>query len=96
MFTEEAGHPMRSNHEPTTMPSDVALLDAYAAAAGALPADLEWFHCLVRYKEAATSALLIKRALKAGMDLGGVDWRTSLPALTRECIERLADFTPEG
>ena len=94
LFTEEAMHPMRSNHEPTTMPSDVALLDAYAAAAGAMPADLEWFHCLVRYKESATSALLIKRALKAGMDLGGVDWRTSLPALTRECIERLEGFTP--
>ena len=59
-----------------------------------LPVNLEWFHCLVRYKESATSSLLIKRALKAGMDLGSVDWRVSLPALTRECIERLEAFTP--
>ena len=94
LFTEEARHPMRSNPEPTSMPADTDLLAAYAAAAGAEPVNLEWFHCLVRYKESATSSLLIKRALKAGMDLGSVDWRVSLPALTRECIERLEAFTP--
>ena len=30
------------------------------------PANLEWFHCLIRYKEAAATALLMKRAVKSG------------------------------
>ena len=36
----------------------------------AVPANLEWFHCLIRYKEAAATALLMKRLVKAGGDAG--------------------------
>ena len=91
-FTDEAKHPMASNPGPTGMPSAAALLDAYVAESGAVPADLEWFHCLIRYKEAAATALLMKRLVKAGGDAGAA-WE-QIPALTVECIDRLQAFTP--
>ena len=86
-FTPEAEHPMASNPGPTGMPSAGELLDAYVAESGAVPADLEWFHCLIRYKEAAATALLMKRLIKSGGDAGNA--YETIPALTVECIERL-------
>ena len=93
-FTEEAKHPMAGNPGPTGMPSADALLDTYVVASGVEPANLEWFHCLTRYKEASMTSLLVKRMLKATGDDGGWSWRTSIPALTTECIERLQHFEP--
>ena len=52
------------------MPTAQALLDAYVEESGAVPANLEWFHCLIRYKEAAATALLMKRLVKSGGDAG--------------------------
>ncbi len=95
-FTPEAKHPMASNPGPTGMPAADALLDAYVAESGATPTNLEWFHCLIRYKEAAATALLIKRMLKANGGEAEGNWSTSIPSLTAECIERLRDFTPTG
>jgi aminoglycoside phosphotransferase (APT) family kinase protein len=92
-FTPEAKHPMASNPGPTGMPSADALLDAYVAESGGRPADLEWFHCLIRYKEAAATALLMKRVVKSGGDAGDA-WST-IPALTAECIDRLQVLTPK-
>ena len=63
LFAEEARHPIGSNPEPTSMPSDADLLATYAATAGAEPVNLEWFHCLVRSEKSATSSLLVQRAL---------------------------------
>jgi len=91
-FTPEAKHPMASNPGPTGMPTADALLDAYVAESGVVPADLEWFHCLIRYKEAAATALLMKRLIKSGGD-GGNSYVT-IPALTVECIERLRNLAP--
>ena len=91
-FTDEAKHPMASNPGPTGMPTAPALLDAYVDESGAVPANLEWFHCLIRYKEAAATALLMKRIVKAGGDAGAA-WE-QIPALTVECIDRLRTFTP--
>jgi aminoglycoside phosphotransferase (APT) family kinase protein len=91
-FTEEAKHPMAAGRTPSGMPSADALLERYQEAAGAAPADLEWFHCLIRYKEAAATALIYKRMLKAagpGADVSG-HLGEAIPALTVECIERLA------
>ena len=93
-FTPEAKHPMASNLGATGMPTAAELLDAYVGESGAEPANLEWFHCLIRYKEAAATSLLMKRAIKAGTDVG-TDWQTSIPALTVECIERLKGFSPQ-
>jgi aminoglycoside phosphotransferase (APT) family kinase protein len=91
-FTPEAKHPMASNPGPTGMPGAGELLDAYVGESGAEPANLEWFHCLIRYKEAAATALLMKRLVKSGGDAGS-SYET-IPALTVECIERLGAFTP--
>jgi aminoglycoside phosphotransferase (APT) family kinase protein len=91
-FTDEAKHPMATNPGPTGMPTAQALLDAYVEESGAVPANLEWFHCLIRYKEAAATALLMKRFEKAGGDAGAA-W-DQIPGLTVECIDRLQAFTP--
>jgi aminoglycoside phosphotransferase (APT) family kinase protein len=65
-FTDEARHPAAPSAEPTGVPSGPELLTAYADAGGASLADLDWFHALTRYKEAAATALLIKRGRKTG------------------------------
>jgi aminoglycoside phosphotransferase (APT) family kinase protein len=93
-FTDEAHHPMARNPAPTGMPPAGALLDAYGTESGAPPVDLEWFHCLIRYKEAAATSLLVKRMLKARGDAGWTGWEHSIPALTAECIERLTRLAP--
>jgi aminoglycoside phosphotransferase (APT) family kinase protein len=45
-------------------PDEAELLDAYAARRGEAVADLDWFHALVRYKQAAIAALIVKNARK--------------------------------
>jgi aminoglycoside phosphotransferase (APT) family kinase protein len=85
-FTEDANHPMRGNPGPTGMPTADALYAAYVEASGAEPADMEWFHCLIRYKEAAATALIFKRIMKADPDR---PFPEAIPALTVEAIERL-------
>jgi aminoglycoside phosphotransferase (APT) family kinase protein len=92
-FTDEAKHPMASNPGPTGMPTADALFAAYVEASGEEPADFEWFHCLIRYKEAAATSLLMKRALKASGP-PPANWDTNIRALTVECIERLERFEP--
>jgi aminoglycoside phosphotransferase (APT) family kinase protein len=94
-FTDEAKHPMAGNPGPTGMPRAAALLEAYVAESGVQPANLEWFHCLIRYKEAAATSLIVKRTIKARGDAGWTGWETSIPALTAECIERLERFEPQ-
>jgi aminoglycoside phosphotransferase (APT) family kinase protein len=87
-FTDEAKHPMARNPGPSGMPTADALYGAYVDASGVEPADFEWFHCLIRYKEAAATSLLMKRVLKAG-DESGSGSTPAIRALTVECIERL-------
>ena len=48
------------------MPSNGELLAAYQAARGAEVKEMHWFHALVRYKQAAISALIIRNARKRG------------------------------
>ncbi len=89
-FTPEAKHPMAGNRGETAMPSADALYARYVEAAGHEPADLEFFHCLIRYKEAAATALLLKRAMKAAGGESPTTWSLdAIPALTAEAIERL-------
>jgi aminoglycoside phosphotransferase (APT) family kinase protein len=93
-FTDEAKHPMAPDAGPSGMPTADALMAAYVAESGAEPADFEWFHCLIRYKEAAASALLHKRMVKGAADTTGHPWETAIPQLTAECIDRLRAFQP--
>ena len=96
-FTEEAEHPMAMNHGPTGMPTAAALLDAYVAESGVEPAHLDWFHALIRYKEAAATSLLIKRWLKSADDESATGaWTTTIPKCTAECITILDGFAPTG
>ncbi len=48
------------------MPSDEELLAAYTMASGIEVKDLHWFSALVRYKQAAISALIIRNARRRG------------------------------
>jgi aminoglycoside phosphotransferase (APT) family kinase protein len=89
-FTDEAGHPAARSPGPSGMPTAAELLDAYAAAGGAPLDDLLWFHALTRYKEAAATALLVKRARRSG-DLHPALERMvpALPRLVDEALELL-------
>jgi aminoglycoside phosphotransferase (APT) family kinase protein len=92
-FTDEAKHPMARNPNPSGMPTADALYHEYVTESGVEPADFEWFHCLIRYKEAAATALLMKRVLKAA-DPASLDNSPEIRALTAECIDRLQRFEP--
>jgi aminoglycoside phosphotransferase (APT) family kinase protein len=48
------------------MPSNEELLATYEAARGTEVKDMHWFNALVRYKQAAISALIIRNARKRG------------------------------
>lgn len=87
-FTDEARHPGMPAPGPTGMPSASELLAAYGRD---LP-DLQWFDALTRYKEAGATALLLKRARKAGTALEGSMARMlpALPLLLREAEELVA------
>jgi hypothetical protein len=66
------GHPSGLRQE-TSLPSPQALIEAYEDAAGHQVSDLDWFGALVRYKQAAASALIIKNNRKLaqpGVDVG--------------------------
>jgi aminoglycoside phosphotransferase (APT) family kinase protein len=64
-FTDEARHPAASSFDKTGMPTRDEVVARYAAAwgHGELP-DLDWFDALTRYKEAAATALILKRVPK--------------------------------
>ncbi len=88
-FTEEANHPVVAPGVDSGMPSDVELLATYEASAGAPVGDLEWFHALTRYKEAAAMALIAKLAARRGDAeiLGRMS--VMLPALISEAHARV-------
>jgi aminoglycoside phosphotransferase (APT) family kinase protein len=65
-FTDEAHHPGAPTQTPAGTPTIEELLKAYADAGGPDLPHLPWFEALTRYKEAAATALLIKRGRKAG------------------------------
>ena len=65
-FTDGAGHPAV---EPGTVggtPTAAEVVRAYAEATGRPVTDIGWFDALTRYKEAAITGLLLKRAAKLG------------------------------
>jgi aminoglycoside phosphotransferase (APT) family kinase protein len=50
------------------MPSNDELIDTYQRSRGAKIVDMVWFQGLVRYKQAATTALIIRNARRRGED----------------------------
>ncbi|MFV0316800.1 MAG: phosphotransferase family protein [Microthrixaceae bacterium] len=88
-FTDEAHHPVVTPDIDSGMPSDAELLAAYESATGTPVADLDWFHALTRYKEAAAMALIAKHLAKKG-DTDTLDKMTvMLPALVADAHQRV-------
>jgi aminoglycoside phosphotransferase (APT) family kinase protein len=86
-FTDQAKHPAMPSPGPTGMPTAAELLAAYGRG---LP-DLRWFDALTRYKEAAATALLIKRGRKTGkLDSLVRQMTPALPVLLCEAEELLS------
>lgn len=88
-FTEEAHHPVVAPEVDSGMPSDVELLAAYEAETGRAVADLDWFHALTRYKEAAAMALIAKLAARRGDDEILARMAVMLPELIRDAHQRV-------
>lgn len=66
-FTDEGNHPAAPpRRELSGTPSVAEVVREYESAFGAAVTDIDWFNALTRYKEAAATALLIKRARKNG------------------------------
>ncbi|WP_411147696.1 phosphotransferase family protein [Streptomyces sp. A30] len=59
----DPGHPTAVAPDAPTLEPD-ELLAVYESASGAPVAELDWFDALVRYKQAAASALLVKNAVR--------------------------------
>ncbi|MGN5238552.1 phosphotransferase family protein [Rhodococcus sp. SJ-3] len=86
-FTDEARHPARPNDEPCGAPTIAEVVREYEESFGAKVPDLEWFDALTRYKEAAATALLIKRARKHNtMNPSFARMEPALPELLREAL----------
>lgn len=96
-FTDEARHPASLSDEPTGMPTKAELVAAYEEARGVRLTDLAWFEALTKYKESAATALLIKRARKAG-SLRGVHQRMlpALAVLRQEALELIDGRPPRS
>ena len=86
-FTDEARHPARPNDELCGAPAIAEVVREYEKSFGTTIPDLEWFDALTRYKEAAATALLIKRARKHNtMNPSFVRMEPALPGLLREAL----------
>ncbi|OZF45788.1 phosphotransferase family protein [Rhodococcus sp. 14-2470-1a] len=65
-FTDEAKHPAAPPIGPAGTPTVHDVVRTYEDTLGRSVADIAWFNALTRYKEAAATGLLIKRARRAG------------------------------
>lgn len=89
LFTDDARHPAAEPGEPAGTPTRADVVRKYEEQRGVVMPDLEWFHALTRYKEAAATGLLLKRAAKNGHQVSAAMGRMApgLPGLVREAIE---------
>ncbi len=89
-FTDEAQHPVVPADLDSGMPSDAELLAAYEAETGSPVPDLDWFHALTRYKEAAAMALIAKHLAKKGDTDTLAKMAVMLPALIADALEQVS------
>lgn len=95
-FTDEAEHPAVVPGVVAGTPTRQELIEAYEAAMGVTLRDLRWFDALTKYKEAAATALLIKRGLKAGpLSPSNQRMLPALPRLVSGALEIVGD-RPRG
>ncbi len=88
-FTDEARHPVVPADLDSGMPADAELLAAYEEATGGPVPDLDWFHALTRYKEAAAMALIAKHLAKKGDVDTLAKMAVMLPALIAEAHDQV-------
>jgi aminoglycoside phosphotransferase (APT) family kinase protein len=78
---DASSHPL-TVWQPPGMPDPEALVAAYEAARGVVVGDLSWFAALVRFKVAATSALIAKHDRScAERDPSRSKWEPGIPVL---------------
>ena len=87
-FTDDAGHPAVAPGTVAGTPAGREVVRAYEEALGRPVPELGWFDALTRYKEAAATGLLLKRALKLGRPVkeSMTRMRPELPRLVRDAI----------
>jgi aminoglycoside phosphotransferase (APT) family kinase protein len=85
-FTDDSGHPAIAPGTVAGTPAGRELVRAYEDTIGRPVPELGWFDALTRYKEAATTGLLLKRALKLGRPVKESMTRMDLPRLVQEAI----------
>ena len=87
-FTDDAGHPAVAPGTVAGTPTGREVVLAYEAALGRRVPELGWFDALTRYKEAAATGLLLKRALKLGRPVkeSMARMRPELPRLVQEAV----------
>ncbi len=76
LLNSDPRHPTSRAEGQARMPTAKELVAAYEEAAGRKVDDLGWFGALVRYKQAAASALIVKnnrRVAKEGVDVDRVE-----------------------
>ena len=91
-FTDGAGHPAVAPGTVAGTPAGREVVRAYEDATGRPVPDLGWFDALTRYKEAATTGLLLKRAVKLGRPVKGpmARMQPELPRLVQEAIRMVS------
>ncbi len=91
-FTDGAGHPAVAPGTGAGTPAGREVVRAYEDATGRPVPDLGWFDALTRYKEAATTGLLLKRAVKLGRPVKGpmARMQPELPRLVQEAIRMVS------
>jgi aminoglycoside phosphotransferase (APT) family kinase protein len=88
-FTDDAGHPAVAPGTVAGTPAAREVVRAYEDALGRPVPELGWFDALTRYKEAAATGLLLKRARKLGRPVKESMTRMEpeLPRLVRQAIQ---------
>ena len=88
-FTDDAGHRGTEPGPPAGTPTQAELVREYEQRRGLTLPDLAWFDALTRYKEAAATGLLLKRAAKHGLQVNPAMARMGpvLPDLVQEVVE---------
>ena len=91
-FTDAAGHPAVAPGTVAGTPTGREVVRAYEDATGRPVPDLGWFDALTRYKEGATTGLLLKRAVKLGRPVKGpmARMQPELPRLVQEAIRMVS------
>jgi aminoglycoside phosphotransferase (APT) family kinase protein len=87
-FTDDAGHPAVAPGTVAGTPTGREVVRAYEDALGCPVPELGWFDALTRYKEAAATGLLLKRAIKLGRPVkeSMARMQPELPRLVQEAI----------